>query len=34
MSAIGIKRVREKNSRATANQKRNKERHERISLRL
>jgi hypothetical protein len=32
MSAIGVKCVREKNSRATANQKRNNERHERYSF--
>jgi hypothetical protein len=31
MSAIGVKRVREKNGRATANQKRNNDRHDRYS---
>ena len=31
MSGIGVKRVREKNSRATANQKRNYEGHEGFS---
>jgi hypothetical protein len=32
LSAIGVKRVREKNSRATANQKHNNDRHERYSF--
>jgi hypothetical protein len=31
LSGIGIKRVREKNGGATANQKRNNDRHERFS---